>query len=136
MLNWMEILKLNQVSISSSALDTRDLPEEKKDNECCMKAANLFVEIWNKEFDMPEYEWRKKKDAPWNKKLTVQILMDHFTYDDYNFLREPVKYKKLTPDEFCANFRETLEKNVESMLDIPDKEKFEITLQYWEECEK
>ena len=74
MLNWMEILKLDQVSISSSALDTRELPEEKEDNECCMKAAEFFVNLWNEEFDQPEFEWRKRGD--WTKPLTVQRLVE------------------------------------------------------------
>tara|TARA_R100000700_G_C3174523_1_gene149195 strand:+ start:1035 stop:1430 length:396 start_codon:yes stop_codon:yes gene_type:complete len=131
MLNWMDILKLDQISISSSALDTRELPEEEEDNECCMKAADFFVNLWNEEFDQPEFEWRKR--GVWEKKLTVQLLID--TIDDRN--RKGLgKWPTKTTDDFCVIFREILEINSKVMVTGVDKRKYAKTLKYWEECEK
>tara|TARA_R100000664_G_C2753772_1_gene141227 strand:- start:1438 stop:1779 length:342 start_codon:yes stop_codon:yes gene_type:complete len=45
-MNWMNILKLDQVNIGSSTLDTRELPEE-DDEKCCQEAEQKFRNWWD-----------------------------------------------------------------------------------------
>jgi hypothetical protein len=132
---WTDILKIKQITTPFTDVNIKKIPKNKKEDECCMKAADFFVKLWNTQMMMSEFQWRKTKPAPFNDKITVQILMDHFVYDDYEFMREPVKYKKLTTDEFCVYFRETLERNAVEMNDL-NGVIFERTLSHWEACEK
>ena len=41
-MNWMDVLKLDQVNIGSSVLDTRELPEEKEERDCCQEAKDTY----------------------------------------------------------------------------------------------
>ena len=42
--NWIQILKLDQISVGSTTLDTRELPEE----DCCELAKKVYTESFDK----------------------------------------------------------------------------------------
>ena len=57
-MNWMDVLKLDQVSIGSATLDTRELPEE--NDNCCeeakMKYNNVQKPMLYRVPNLEEYE--------------------------------------------------------------------------------
>ena len=40
-MSWIDILKSNQITVGSTTLDTRALPEEEEDNECWKKLMQM-----------------------------------------------------------------------------------------------
>jgi hypothetical protein len=50
MLNWIQILKLDQVTIGSTVLDNRPLPEE-EERDCCEEAKAKYKKNWVRKLD-------------------------------------------------------------------------------------
>ena len=132
--NWKNILlKSNQIIVDSSALDTRELPEEEVEEEedkCCMEAAKVWVDTYN-EIDAKHYGGPKKWN--WPEKYTVEMLID-------NFSRNPKYghrfYRYKPTDNFCKEFREVLEDEAHRDSNYPVTAKFQRALWAWEDCEK
>ena len=77
--NWIQILKLDQVSVGSTTLDTRELPEE----DCCELAKEVYKKSFNK-------YWGVKDKAS---VLTSHWLDEISCKKFYNDLVELVKAK-------------------------------------------
>ena len=45
MIKWKDILKSNQINIGSTTLDTRNLPEEDDDKDCCEEAHAAWINL-------------------------------------------------------------------------------------------
>ena len=87
-MSWMDVIKLDQINIAGTGLDTRPLPEEDDDENCCDVAKNLWLKFaserqWPNIPSQYNYE-RKHKEfvdmwssyIPHECKEFIDILMD------------------------------------------------------------
>ena len=118
--NWKNILlKSNQIAVGSSALDTRELPEEEVEegeDKCCMEAAKVWVDTYNK-IDAKHYGG--PESWGWFEKYTVEMLINKYDTED-----------------FCEQFRKVLEKEGRRDSSYPFIAKFQKALWTWQDCEK
>ena len=83
MLDWMQILKLDQVSIGSTKLDTRQLPEEEPERNCCLEAAEKYVSKKEELYDYKQ-EHRKEVIESWCRSyFTEQLLKNILCVSPY-----------------------------------------------------
>tara|TARA_R100000808_G_C2116797_1_gene129184 strand:+ start:501 stop:944 length:444 start_codon:yes stop_codon:yes gene_type:complete len=145
--NWKNILlKSNQITVGSSALDTRELPEEEVEEEedkCCMEAAKVWVDTYN-EIDAKHFGG--PKNWQWPEKYTVEMLMNDFLKDMPDRVRvrdatntmydNPSQYWYSPTEDFCKEFRKVLEKEGRKDSSFPIIAKFQRALWAWEDCER
>ena len=61
--NWIQILKLDQVNVGSTTLDTRELPKE----DCCEVAREVYRESFSK-------YWGTNPDTDWLDEISCEEL--------------------------------------------------------------
>ena len=151
--NWKNILlKSNQIIVDSSALDTRELPEEEVEEEedkCCMEAAKVWVDTYN-EIDAKHYGG--PKNWQWPEKYTVEMLINNYLKEPLransvdssdreigratNTMNDPSQYWYPPTEDFCKEFRKVLEIQGRRDSNFPSTAKFQRALWAWQECEK
>ena len=86
-MNWMDVLKLDQVSIGSTTLDTRELPEE--NNNCCeeakMKYNNVQTDFLSNNYktmadrlDCDKFKFHLKRTPSYRKEGWIKKIVDEW----------------------------------------------------------
>tara|TARA_B100000700_G_C14748209_1_gene716243 strand:- start:342 stop:725 length:384 start_codon:yes stop_codon:yes gene_type:complete len=118
-MNWMNILKLDQINIGSTPLDTRELPEEEltEDRDCCEEAKRLYKILVGKAII-------QNSDNPDIKLMDSESPQDCITvYDD----RAAQRPNNSPTDLPCDRFHNYLERHWGITW-------AEETLEFWEAC--
>ena len=132
MSNWFDVFKLKQINIGTTKLSNKEIPEEKEEDDCCMEAAQVWVDTYN-EIDAMHYGGSDSHD--WPEHFTVDMLIENFLMGQY--FSENLHYTHLNrPSDFCKQFREVLEVQGRKDYSYPHIAKFQRALWAWEDCEK
>jgi hypothetical protein len=113
--------------IACNALDGKSIPKDASPRNRLLKIFNRMAAV-NPDFfpiacetNLPGIEWLSKDSAPTRGALTRQGLLDLATKAEWHLFKQgpagvkPIRFSKLTPDEWLTRFERLLEAHILTM---------------------